>query len=373
MVPVLNRFRRSAPTLCSHFPGTGCRPSGTCLFVDVPGLWLLAIAVLAMLSGCARTDREPMVDEFERMGKPDRTSTPMFDPVPEGAMRVATFNLRYDNPADGEDRWENRKLNVARVIRESGAWVVGTQEGLAHQISWLDSTLADFTYVGVGRDDGAAEGEFTAIFVDTTRLRILESGTFWLSPTPETPSVGWDAALARICTYALLETAGDPDSSAPSRQRSAFPPLKNPVLLLNAHYDHIGEQARLESSRLLIRRIGEIPRNLHASRGPIDTASTGSLPVVLLGDLNARPEHPPIAELTRQLQDAFVSSMTTPVGPEGTFNGFEEAVRYGARIDYVLHSDNLKAYSYRTFDRLFDGRFPSDHFPVVVDLGSGNP
>ncbi|MDX1667427.1 MAG: hypothetical protein R3350_09370, partial [Saprospiraceae bacterium] len=120
-------------------------------------------------------------------------------------QRAMTYNLRYDNPGDGPDRWELRREGVLDLLRYYRPQILGIQEGLYHQIEYLDEGLPSYAYVGMGRDGGAREGEFSAIFVDTTHYAIREHQTFWLSDSPEVPSVGWDAALNRICTYVLLE------------------------------------------------------------------------------------------------------------------------------------------------------------------------
>lgn len=339
---------------------TGGRP---CPLGSVPGLWLLMVAALAMLAGCGPLEERASGGE-------------LFDPVPAGAVRVATFNLRYDNPGDGENRWERRRKAVARVVAESGAAVVGTQEGLAHQVAWLDSALTGYAYVGVGRDDGAEAGEFTAIFIDTARYRIGASGTFWLSTTPDRPSVGWDAAMERICTWAVLEAvAGGKDEPEKERGSGENGSGENPsmdgvsrILVLNAHFDHIGETARLESARLLVRRMEDLAIQWGSER---EDDAREPMPVIVLGDFNARPESLPIAALTDRLRDAHDTSQSPPTGPDGTFNGFEPRDRYEGRIDYVMHSADLKALTHTTLGARFDGRFPSDHFPVVVDLAPG--
>lgn len=330
-------------------------------------MWLL-VGLLAALSSCAPADERASPSNADADG-----DALALAPPPPNTLRAATFNLRYDNPGDGENRWENRRRHVADVILASQASVIGTQEGLHHQVEWLDSALADHLYVGAGRDDGGTKGEFTAIFVDTTRFRVESSGTFWLSPTPDRPSVGWDAAMERICTYAVLAAREeDPDAentaanATDHASSSAVPPR---LLVLNAHFDHMGDRARLESAKLLVNEWIE-----PALAGMEDSDSPfAGLPVVLLGDLNALPGSEPLAELTSRLLDAYTTSVESPAGPSGTFNGFAEKPEYADRIDYVLHSNAFRTMRYQTFAGRRDGRFPSDHFPVLADLRWNTP
>ena len=116
-----------------------------------------------------------------------------------------TYNIRYSTQNDGENWWELRKEWVADLVNYYEPDFLGIQEGLLHQVSYLDSALTGFSYVGVGRDDGAKAGEFTALFYKDYEYDVLDSGTFWLSETPEQVSVGWDASMERITTWALFE------------------------------------------------------------------------------------------------------------------------------------------------------------------------
>lgn len=265
-----------------------------------------------------------------------------------------TFNVRFDNPADGENRWELRRDFVADLIRNSGASIIGTQEGLVHQLDFLDEALSDFRYVGVGRDDGAKAGEFTAIFVDTTQFTIRDSGTFWLSETPERPSVGWDASMERIATYAVV---------VPAVQRVVSSSTTNPepFLVINAHFDHIGEQARLESARLIMQKAQELSQS---PRMP--------MPVILMGDFNASTRTPPIQAFLEHYRDAFEISKSLPEGPVSTFTGFivkESGYREPeGRIDYVFVNERVDVMSYRAMDEIREGRYVSDHFPVLVEV-----
>ena len=266
------------------------------------------------------------------------------------SLRVMTFNLRYDNPGDGDNRWELRRDFAADVIQESGASLIGIQEGLHHQVDWLDNALTDFTYVGVGRDDGAEAGEYSAIFIDTTRFEIIDSATFWLSETPLKPSVGWDASMERIATYVIVL-----ERSSESVSQQA------PFLVLNTHFDHIGQEARLESARLICDKI-QVLRQFGETM----------LPVMVMGDFNTGPGTAPVEVFSSFLQDSYIASETPPVGPATTFNGFNvipDSYREPAgRIDYIFVSDEFRVNSYSAIDDLRNDRYVSDHFPILIDL-----
>jgi endonuclease/exonuclease/phosphatase family metal-dependent hydrolase len=254
-----------------------------------------------------------------------------------------SFNLRYDTPNDGANAWPHRRDWVAGLIRFHALDAVGVQEALATQLGDLDARLPGFARVGVGRADGRAEGEFSAILYRAERLELLDSGTFWLSPTPEVPgSKGWDTAIERIATWARFRD-----------RRTGCSHLH-----LNTHFDHIGEQARQESARLIRLRLA---------------ALAGALPVVVTGDLNADPQSVPYRILTRDtiagaiapLRDAFDASAGGHYGPTSTWNAFT-AIEPGRRIDYVLASPELPVLAHAILPDSWDGRFPSDHLPVMA-------
>src|SRR5687768_9136609 len=211
-----------------------------------------ALLSLALSSGCHRA---PASFPTTATGGSARATTGSATPP----LRVMSFNIRYDTPSDGVNAWPLRRDWVAALIRFHDADAVGVQEALAHMLTDLDARLPGFARVGVGRTDGRTKGEFSAILYNTGRLALLDSGTFWLSPTPQTVgSKGWDAAIERVATWA--------------RFRDRVTGCSH--LHLNTHFDHMGEQARQESARLIRRRLA---------------ALAGDLPIVLTGDLNAVP------------------------------------------------------------------------------------
>lgn len=253
-------------------------------------------------------------------------------------LKVMSFNIRLNVDSDKENSWTNRKQDVADLLTYYHPDYFGVQEALPDQMKDIKNGLKNYDYVGVGRDDGKEKGEFSAIFYDTDRLQVLKSDTFWLSETPEKPSKGWDAALNRICTYAVF------------RDKKS----KKEFMALNLHFDHIGNIARVKSSELILKKIKEInPRNL---------------PVTVSGDFNLTEDSEPIKIMSQNMKDSFYHSETKHYGPKGTFTGFNVNEIPQDRIDYIF----VKGFRIKSHRHINDRRenllYPSDHFPVLVDL-----
>lgn len=252
--------------------------------------------------------------------------------------KVMTFNIRLDVPKDGENNWEHRKASLTKLIKSYHPDIFGIQEGLPHQVHYLDSTLQDYTYVGVGREDGKEKGEFSALYFDTTRLDIIHHSTFWLSGTSEIPSVGWDAALPRICTYGLFE-------DKETKQR---------FWIFNTHFDHVGIMARNGSATLIIQKMKEV--------------NTENVPVVIMGDLNSENESEAIKILSYVLEDATLISKNPLKGPSGTFNGFEIDQPITRRIDYIFVNNFIVDSIVHINDKRENNLNISDHLPVMAEL-----
>ena len=249
---------------------------------------------------------------------------------------LISYNIRYDNKWDKENLWNLRKHRLSQLLMDYDPSIFGIQEGLLHQVEWIDSTLEKYHYIGVGRDDGMVKGEFCAIYFDTTQYEVMENSTFWLSDTPNQVSVGWDAALERICTYGLFKKKMSGEM----------------IWVFNTHFDHVGTRARKKSSELIIKKIKEL--------------NIQSLPVVLMGDFNSNSDSDPIKIFKNELQDALEISSTGLRGPRGTFNGFDIKHPMDNRIDYIFVKD-IKVISYRHIDdRLNNNRHISDHLPVMI-------
>ena len=252
-------------------------------------------------------------------------------------LKIMSYNIRYDNAGDGEDRWDLRKAELVDLIKAQNASIIGIQEGLYHQVQYLDSCLTHFTFSGVGRDDGKTKGEYSAIFYNTEIFTKEKELTFWLSETPDTISVGWDASMERICSYVKLK----------------HKETGNVIHVFNTHFDHIGKEARLESAMLIIDKIMELCYEDEY--------------IILMGDFNAEPESDAIMQLNGFFNDLNHSRYHIE-GPAGTFTGFNPEAIAENRIDYVFTA-NLEVLSYTHLDaRRKNGRKISDHLPVLVTI-----
>ena len=154
-------------------------------------------------------------------------------------LKVMTFNIRLSLESDKENSWVKRKDDALKLMNYYHPDVMGVQEAVPQQMTDIKTGLKNYDFVGVGRDDGADKGEYSAIFYDTEKLQVVQSGTFWLSETPEKPSKGWDAAYNRVCTYALFKTKKG------GKKFWAF----------NVHFDHVGNVAREKSAQLILDKI----------------------------------------------------------------------------------------------------------------------
>lgn len=252
---------------------------------------------------------------------------------------VISYNIRYDNPNDKPNHWENRKDFLISQLNFYSPDVFGTQEGLVHQLRAIDEGMDNYTYFGVGRDYGDDKGEFTAIFYNTDKLKVLKESTFWLSETPGVPSKGWDAALPRICTYGLFENKED---------GSKF-------MVFNTHFDHVGEKAREESSKLILKKVKEL--------------NTNGYPVVVTGDFNLESESGGVQAILTEMEDAHIAAGKNAFGPDGTFNGFDITKPVERRIDYIFVSPNsIEVLKSAILSDSKDCRYPSDHLPVFARL-----
>ncbi|MBI3220260.1 MAG: endonuclease/exonuclease/phosphatase family protein [Bacteroidetes bacterium] len=253
---------------------------------------------------------------------------------------VMTYNIRLDTPADGVNAWPNRKEKLIGLIRKNNPDILGVQEVLHQQMQDLQTSLPDYAFVGVGRDNGKEKGEYSAIFYKKEKFEVLKQSTFWLSETPDVPgSKSWDAAITRVVTHAELKdkTSGQI------------------FLVLNTHFDHIGKEARLKST-LLIK--GFIEGYTHSNK---------KMPAVITGDFNSEPTEPPYQNMVNgigiKLYDTRPADSTA-----GTFCGFTVNAMTCKTIDYIFHSAGWKTESYQVLADHDGTYYPSDHLPVIVKL-----
>ncbi len=275
------------------------------------------------------------------------------------AVDVMTFNVRYGTARDGRDHWSYRRERVTHLLDSVGADVVGLQEVLDFQLREISEALPQYGIVGVGREDGGREGEHAPILYDREKMRLDSSGTFWFSETPDQPgSTHWGNEDPRICTWARFQPINRPEH----------------FYVYNLHLDHRSRRSRRMSVGLLARVIDK--RN-HQD------------PVLVTGDFNAGERSEavrillgkeafsgffPEEELTEtgRLFDTYRASPSKKLW-RGTIHFFS-GVPFLPKIDHIFASREFSVLSSRIVREEIDGRYPSDHFPVVAKLSfKGSP
>ncbi len=253
------------------------------------------------------------------------------------AIEVISFNIRYDNPSDGQNSWANRKHTISSYLAQSKADFIGLQEVLPAQLEAITPNLSDYKVISRTREAEEHKGESAPLLFHQDRWRIdsKHQGTMWLSTHPDKPgSKSWDSSLPRICTWGRFERRG---SGQP-----------NAVWVMNTHFDHRGSTARLKSARLIRQKIEQRPKEMAHE------------PVIVLGDLNTLPGTAPILALG--MADALRDS------PRGTWNGWDSENQTGRRIDFIL-SRELDVISGKVdLVKTEEGRPASDHWPVRAVL-----
>ena len=263
-------------------------------------------------------------------------------------MNVGTYNIRLQTSADSAARsWVNRKADVARIIKQYDFDVFGVQEvGNKNQEADLKALISDYTYFGKGRDNQAGtEGEQVGLFYKTKRFSAKEKGSFFLSETPETISMGWDAACRRMCVWIRFYDAKS----------------KEEFYVFCSHFDHMGVKARVESARLIVERVKKI---------------AAGKPVLFLGDLNTSPDETDMYKvLHATFDDSREISKKRPTGSVGTFNGYDVSKTLfpvSERIDYIF-CKKFNVLDYRVItDKFSDETYPSDHFPIMIECVINN-
>jgi len=262
-------------------------------------------------------------------------------------LRVMSFNLRFGSANDGDNHWDKRKQNLVTTIAQFDPDLLGTQETLQFQADYIAEHLSQFTYFG--RSRMKTPNEHCGIFYKTERFTWLAGGHFWLSETPEVAeSKSWDSSLPRMASWVLLSD---------NRQEMA-----QPILFVNSHFDHRGGEARQKSAELIRQRIANLSSIANDPR------------VIVTGDFNTPAESAPyqaFLEGNDQLVDIYrvlhPDRADEDGAGEGTFNAFQGKTN-GPRIDWILASPTFKILSAEIERRSFDGRYPSDHFPVTAVL-----
>jgi endonuclease/exonuclease/phosphatase family metal-dependent hydrolase len=263
-------------------------------------------------------------------------------------ISVMTFNIRYDNPADGDNRWEARIPVIQDYMQRIAPDIAGMQEVLHHQVVGLLDMMPGYAFVGRGRDDGRQGGEYSPIFYREDRFLLRDHSQFWLSEAPDEPgSRSWDAAITRVASWAALE----------DRKNGKL------IYVFNTHFDHRGVEARLRSIELISEKISEI---------------AGTAPVIVTGDFNIRKESDDyyfmidVFHQRNGLKNSELISRAPVTGAESTFNGFRTDSAPGV-IDFIFVNGNFEVDYYRVDEVIDNGVFISDHWPVVSRVVYSRP
>lgn len=262
----------------------------------------------------------------------------------EPALLAMTYNIRLDTPTDGDNAWDKRKHLLFGQIVTMRPHILGLQEVLPNQQDDLKAVLADYDFIGAGRDDGKYAGEASPLIIDRRMFKIEASGTFWLSPTPNVPSLGWDAAFKRVASWAHLTRRSD----------------KAKLLVINSHWDHSGLIARQKSGAKILEWISQ---NRIAGEQ-----------IMVLGDFNADDAEESVAQLSREISGNAMLMNTKAAAAEGifgpaiSFNAFNPFPTSGNLIDHIFVSPDISVRAQGVVAQHENGRVASDHFPVVALL-----
>ena len=251
------------------------------------------------------------------------------------SIKVISYNIRCGvNPGqDGENNWEYRKQASINMINDEKPTIFGLQEALPPHLEYLKEQLPQYASYGIARDDGKTEGEYMTIYYLKDEVELLNCGTFWLSETPETPSMGWDAACKRTCTWAKMRM---------KRSGKEF-------AYLNTHLDHVGKVAQREGLALMMKRAAEIVPD--------------GMPVFVTADFNCVTSDPIFEPIKAVMKDARETAPQTD--RRATFNGWKPNAT--AVIDHIFYR-GAEPKSFRVLcDKNYGAPYISDHYPVVLE------
>tara|TARA_B100001057_G_scaffold501207_1_gene622022 strand:- start:7147 stop:7953 length:807 start_codon:yes stop_codon:yes gene_type:complete len=250
-------------------------------------------------------------------------------------LKIISYNIRYEGPNETLNSWESRKSYVSEFLINENPDFAGLQEVTNSQLKYLSKSLTNHSYIGVGRDDGLEKGEYSPIFFNKKKFKILIEDTFWLSETPNKISVGWDASMKRICTYGLFENLFS----------------KKRIWVLNTHFDHIGIKARKRSTDLILKVINELnSKNEH---------------LILMGDFNLEDDTSSIKKIQNQLDDVLFGIKKSKKN-YSTYNGFSKDEIFKKRIDYIFTQNLKNIKSQHVYIKTNSYFWVSDHNPVVA-------
>ncbi len=248
-------------------------------------------------------------------------------------LKVMSYNIRLGSANDGTNSWALRYIATHDMLKDVAPDVFGVQEALDYQVAYIEE-MCGYKSVGVGRENGKKEGEHMSIFWNKKNVSLIKWGTFWLSETPEEPSMGWDAACKRTATWALMKCKK----------------TKKKFYFVNTHLDHKGAEAQKNGLKLVVDRLDKI--------------NPKGYPMVLTGDFNITPDNEALVELDSKMQSA--RKIAEKTDNRGTYNewGKKDDV-----IDYIYVSGFTSYPEFRVItEKYHDRKFVSDHYPVMARI-----
>ncbi len=293
----------------------------TSLLQGIGSILMALVTLLTSIFGIAFNNPDAIIQGFEAKE--------------ENVMRIMSFNIRCGDV--GKETWEDRIGIVSQTMLESEADSIGVQEATPGWMAALNENIGEkYAYVGVGRDDGANKGEYSAVFYLKDKYTALDSGTFWLSDTPDKVSFGWDAACRRVCSWVVLENKQTGEK----------------YVHLNSHFDHIGVAARENSVKLILDKAAEFT----------------DMPVVFTADLNVIQGSDNYNQFinSKILRDTKFDTSDTM--SYCTYHDTKPEKHAKDIIDYVLINDHFDTIAYRVVTEGIDGRYVSDHYPIYADI-----
>ena len=261
---------------------------------------------------------------------------PQFASAQNAELKVMSYNIRMGSANDGTNSWVYRCGGTIEMLEDQMPDVFGVQEALKDQLDFIKEFADNYKWVGVGRDDGKKAGEYMAIFWNKKTMKLIDWGTFWLSETPNEPSMGWDAACMRTATWALMKD---------KRTGKRF-------YFVNTHLDHVGVEARKNGLKLIVDSIAEI--------------NPEGYPMVLTGDFNIKPTAAELKDLDSRMKSA--RKFASKTDSHATFNNWGKA-KADEIIDYIYYSSFSSCLEYQTVTKkYYDRKFISDHYPIAARL-----
>jgi len=250
-------------------------------------------------------------------------------------LTVISYNIRNGEANDGTNSWQYRYPASAMMISDQAPDIFGLQEAYGYQVRYLEEYCKGYKSVGVGREDGKHRGEHMSIFYKVKTIKLLKWGTYWLSDTPDKPSLGWDGACMRTATWALMKD-----------RKSGWK-----FYYVNTHLDHVGVQARIRGLELIVNRIKDMNRE--------------NYPMILTGDFNTDAEDHILDGLNSMMTSARNAAVKTDKGE--TFNGWGKS--HDKVIDHIYFSGFSACTLFEVIRKPYMERtYISDHYPVKAVL-----